>query len=326
MAPRTRVRQPHRRADDAGTAARVGATGGRRGSRSMRRYGIDSTVLVSNADRGAARDRRVGRGRHAQRGRAPRHHRQLPLHAPHRPRRPRDRPRRLRRRAGPPRSRARHTLREDRGRGGLRPAFVAELALWERRWTDADAGRARRPGAGALARGRPDPRLALRQGTARTGGAGGARTRPPRCRRRPRLARSGTEADRASLAARLRRPQRSRRTPAAGWRWPRPSTSVRGGVARPELWSEAAATWDRLERPPLAAYCRWRQAEALVAAGASRTEASVPLREAHAVAARIGASPCSGSSSCSPSARGSISRRRRPSHPTRSRAWRRSSA
>ena len=35
----------------------------------------------------------------------------------------------------------------------------------------------------------------------------------------------------------------------------------------------------RLERPPLAAYCRWRQAEALVAAGAARTEASVPLRQ-----------------------------------------------
>jgi DNA-binding NarL/FixJ family response regulator len=57
------------------------------------------------------------------------------------------------------------------------------------------------------------------------------------------------------------------------------------------LWSEAAAAWDRLERPPLAAYCRWRQAEALVAAGAARAEASAPLREARAVAARIGANP-----------------------------------
>ena len=62
-------------------------------------------------------------------------------------------------------------------------------------------------------------------------------------------------------------------------------------LAEPESWSEAAATWERLERPPLAAYCRWREAEALVAAGASRLEASVPLREAHAVAARIGARP-----------------------------------
>ena len=50
------------------------------------------------------------------------------------------------------------------------------------------------------------------------------------------------------------------------------------GAARPELWSDAAATWERLERPPLAAYCRWRQAEALVAAGASarRGERAAP--------------------------------------------------
>ena len=63
------------------------------------------------------------------------------------------------------------------------------------------------------------------------------------------------------------------------------------GVPRPESWSAAADAWDRLERPPLVAYCRWRQAEALVAAGASRTAASVPLREAYAVATRLGATP-----------------------------------
>jgi DNA-binding CsgD family transcriptional regulator len=63
------------------------------------------------------------------------------------------------------------------------------------------------------------------------------------------------------------------------------------GVARPELWSQAAAAFDRVERPPHAAYCRWREAEALVAAGASRAEASGPLGEAYAVAARIGAKP-----------------------------------
>ncbi len=63
------------------------------------------------------------------------------------------------------------------------------------------------------------------------------------------------------------------------------------GLARPQSWSDAAAAWTRLERPPLAAYCRWREAEALVAAGASRTHASAPLREAHAVAVRLGARP-----------------------------------
>ena len=66
------------------------------------------------------------------------------------------------------------------------------------------------------------------------------------------------------------------------------------------------------ERPPLAAYCRWRQAEALVAAGASRAEASVPLRDAYAVAARIGARPWPPSSNCSPSAPALTSPRRTP--------------
>jgi hypothetical protein len=61
-----------------------------------------------------------------------------------------------------------------------------------------------------------------------------------------------------------------------------------GRPARPDAWFEAAATWERLERPPIAAYCRWRQAEALAAAGG---DATGPLREAHAVAARMGARP-----------------------------------
>jgi DNA-binding CsgD family transcriptional regulator len=64
-----------------------------------------------------------------------------------------------------------------------------------------------------------------------------------------------------------------------------------GNETRPEAWSDAAAAWERLERPPLAAYCRWREAEALVAAGASRTEAAAPLRDAYAVADRIKAKP-----------------------------------
>ena len=50
-------------------------------------------------------------------------------------------------------------------------------------------------------------------------------------------------------------------------------------------------SWERLERAPQAAYCRWRQAEALVSVGATRAEASMPLREAHAVATRMGAAP-----------------------------------
>ncbi len=61
--------------------------------------------------------------------------------------------------------------------------------------------------------------------------------------------------------------------------------------ARPQLWSTAADAWVRLERPPLVAYCRFRQAEALVAAGAPRTESTPPLVCAHEIARRLGARP-----------------------------------
>ena len=146
---------------------------------------------------------------------------------------------------------------------------------------------------GAPPMGSADPRLALRQGTARPGGAGGARPRPPGRRRRPRAARS-----REKLLANARRAaaEAAAITPnVAGWRALAEAEYQRArGVARPDLWAGAADTWERLERPPLAAYCRWRQAEALVAAGASRAEASGPLRQAHALAARIGAKPLAG--------------------------------
>lgn len=79
---------------------------------------------------------------------------------------------------------------------------------------------------------------------------------------------------------------------AGGWLALAEAEYARGrGTAQPESWSGAADSWQRLERPPLAAYCRWRQAEALVTAGASRAEAAIPLQEAHAIAARIGARP-----------------------------------
>jgi hypothetical protein len=113
----------------------------------------------------------------------------------------------------------RATRREDHT-FGLCDGYLAELALWERRWTDADAA----------------------------------------------------AQDCLAQARRYEAP------PARG-------------VALPESWSEATDSWQRLERPPLVVYCRWRQAEALVAAGASRAEAAVPLREAHAAAARIEAKP-----------------------------------
>jgi DNA-binding NarL/FixJ family response regulator len=147
------------------------------------------------------------------------------------------------------------TLREDRGLG-VYDAYLAELALWERRWEDADE--------------------AVRDGLAR------ARSRHTAQIRVQLL----TDARSAAAEAATVTPN------AAGWLAVAEAECERAlGVARPDLWAGAADTWGRLERPPLVAYCRWRQAEALVAAGASRAAASEPLGQAHAIAARIGATP-----------------------------------
>ena len=184
------------------------------------------------------------------------------------------------------------TLREDRGQG-IYDVFLAELALWERRWPEADE--------------------AVRIGLAHSRSRTAAQLRVWFCAKGLRA-----QAELAALARARRDPDalhgwldRAREligtarsaaatavaiTPnAAGWLALAEAEYERArGVARPEVWLEAAATWDRLERLPLAAYCRWREAEALVAAGAPRTEASVPLRAAYAVATRIGARPLAG--------------------------------
>jgi len=184
---------------------------------------------------------------------------------------------------------ARATLREDRVHG-LYDACLAELALWERRWTDADA--------------------AIQNGMAQACQRGAAHIRVQMCAKGLRaqaelaaLARARrdagaihnwlTQARELITVARRAAAEASAVTPnAGGWLALAEAEYQRArGPARPESWAQAAAAWQRLERPPLVAYCHWRQAEALVAAGASRTEAAVPLREAHAVAARIEARP-----------------------------------
>ena len=186
---------------------------------------------------------------------------------------------------------ARATLREDRGLG-LYDAYLAELALWERRWTDADAAVARRvwlrratreaaqirvrlcakglraqAELAALARARRDADAVRdRLGRAREA----ARRRSPRRRRglgghaeRRRLARPG----RGRVRARPRR-----RAARARGRTPRrPGSGSSARRSRPT----AAGARPRRSSPP----------------ARPRTEASVPLREAHAVAARIGAKP-----------------------------------
>jgi DNA-binding CsgD family transcriptional regulator/tetratricopeptide (TPR) repeat protein len=181
------------------------------------------------------------------------------------------------------------TMREDRGQG-IYDVFLAELALWERRWMEADE--------------------AVRDGLARASSRQAAQLRVWFCAKGLRaqaelaaLARARRDADAARTwlaraqkligVARHAAAEASAVTPnAGGWLALAEAEYQRaGGVAQPESWSEAAWSWEQLERPPLVAYCRWRQAEALIAAGAPRTEASVPLREAHAVATRIGAKP-----------------------------------
>ena len=152
-------------------------------------------------------------------------------------------------------------------------------------------GSARRPGAGTPGRGRAAARLVL---CAKGLRAQAELAALARARRDADAVRDWLAQARKLIAiARRGAEEASAVTPnTAGWLALAEAEYERAqGVARPELWSEAAETWQQLERPPLAAYCRWREAEALVAAGASRVEASAPLREARAVATRIGAQP-----------------------------------
>jgi DNA-binding CsgD family transcriptional regulator/tetratricopeptide (TPR) repeat protein len=184
---------------------------------------------------------------------------------------------------------ARPTVRHEPGLATY-DGYVAELALWERRWTDAEE--------------------AVRDGMAWARLGWGAQIRVWLCAKGMRaqaelaaLARARRDAEalrhRLSRARSLRAAARraaaeaSAITPnAEGWLALAEAEYERAGnETRPEAWSDAAAAWERLERPPLAAYCRWREAEALVAAGASRTEAAAPLRDAYAVADRIKAKP-----------------------------------
>jgi hypothetical protein len=102
---------------------------------------------------------------------------------------------------------------------------------------------------------------------------------------------TGPRASSSSLDARRTTPQRSRRTPPEGWPWPRPSTTAPAVSCGRRRARRPCPLGTGSTAPPLAAFCRWREAEALVADGASRTQASVPLRDAHAVAARLGARP-----------------------------------
>ena len=59
----------------------------------------------------------------------------------------------------------------------------------------------------------------------------------------------------------------------------------------PSLWAEAVRLWDASGEPYEAAYCRWRQAEALLERRTGRREAADCLHAAWQTSSRIGAIP-----------------------------------
>ena len=81
------------------------------------------------------------------------------------------------------------------------------------------------------------------------------------------------------------------------------------GHPEPDSYARAAAALESLGRPEPAALMRWREAEALAAAG-DRDAAAEAARVAHAIAVRLGAGWLRGESKGSPPAPGSISKRR----------------
>jgi predicted ATPase/DNA-binding CsgD family transcriptional regulator len=63
------------------------------------------------------------------------------------------------------------------------------------------------------------------------------------------------------------------------------------GGSDPGLWAAAALVWEGLAQPYPAAYARWREAEALLLAGAPRERVEALLRDAHATASGLAARP-----------------------------------
>jgi tetratricopeptide (TPR) repeat protein len=179
------------------------------------------------------------------------------------------------------------SVRED-VRGSLPYDLVAiELALWERRWADADDAVCESMAHASA----PDAALYRVQFCAQGLRAQAELAAQARARDdTDALERHLGRARELLTAARRTASEASAVTPnASGWRASAEAEYGRAcGMARPEAWSEAAATWEELERPPIVAYCRWRQGETLAAVG---TDATVAVREPYAVAARIGARP-----------------------------------
>jgi DNA-binding NarL/FixJ family response regulator/tetratricopeptide (TPR) repeat protein len=166
----------------------------------------------------------------------------------------------------------------------------AELALWERRWDDAEHavgdGLRRLPAQeAALLR----VRLCAQGLRAQAELAALARARRDSDALTARLERALLLLDATREAA----VEAAAVTPtAAAWRTVAEAEHDRAQAhPNPRLWEEAAAAWEALQQPPIVAYCRWRQAEALVAAGASAADSALPARAALTIAQRLGARP-----------------------------------
>jgi DNA-binding NarL/FixJ family response regulator/tetratricopeptide (TPR) repeat protein len=159
--------------------------------------------------------------------------------------------------------------------------LAAELALWEGRVDD--AARAVDDGI-ELASPDEQPRLyalALRTEAERAQFAADRRDRAAADTARARAAKLLDAARLAATAAARVSPE------ATAWRRVAEAEHARMDHSRPEAWREAAEAFDALDRPYVSAYCRWREAEAHVAAGAARSIATAPARAAHEVTRRL---------------------------------------
>src|SRR5215218_5947182 len=157
-----------------------------------------------------------------------------------------------------------------------------ELALWERRWEDAEHA------VGEGLRRLPAQEAALLRVQLCAQGllAQARRDRDALTDRLQRARQLLTAAREAAVEAAAVTPT------AAAWRAVAEAEYDRAQAhPNPSSWGEAAAKWEALQRPPLVTYCQWRQAEALVTAGASAADAARPARAAHATAQRLGAWP-----------------------------------
>ena len=273
----TCVRLAHRRADDAGTATRVG-TSRRTGARGRPPYGIDSTRAPRELHRGPARDRRVGRGGQAS---------ARPRSAPSPPTSPTcsscSAPTSS---SGAATSMPRGRISTPRSSRCARTAGRASTTSTSRSWR-CGSGAGQRPTrqCATASRERSSPQAAqlhvwfcAKGLRAQAELAALARARRDADAVRSWLARARKLIGVARRAA--RRPQRSRPMPPAGSRSPKPSTTAPAAMRVPSLGrrrqtrgsGSSVCLW-----PPTAAGVRRRRSSP---SARSRTEASVPLSEA----------------------------------------------